>query len=229
MRTAAVIVAAGSGERLGAGVPKALVRVAGLPMVTWSARALAEAPEVEFIVIACPPGGEDEMAEAVAGHAPVHAIVPGGTSRQRSVAVALAAVPDDVEAILVHDAARPLITPTLVSRLIARLRSAPAVIAAAPVADTLKRAGDSDRVEATVDRAGLWAAQTPQAFRADTLRWVFADADDAELGSATDCAGMAERRDVQVLLHDPEAPNLKVTTPADLRLAEVLLGTGRIT
>jgi len=229
MRTAAVIVAAGSGERLGAGVPKALVRVAGLPMVTWSARALAEAPEVECIVIACPPGGEDEMAEAVAGHAQVHAIVPGGTSRQRSVAAALAAVPDDVEAILVHDAARPLITPALVSRLIARLRSAPAVIAAAPVADTLKRAGDSDRVEATVDRAGLWAAQTPQAFRADTLRWVFADADDAELGSATDCAGMAERRAVSVLLHDPGSPNLKVTTPADLRLAEVLLGTGRIT
>lgn len=229
MRTAAVIVAAGSGERLGAEVPKALVRVAGLPMVAWSARALAESPDVECIVIACPPGGEDDMAEAVAGHAQVHAIVPGGTSRQRSVAAALAAVPDDVEAILVHDAARPLITPALVSRLIVRLRSAPAVIAAAPVADTLKRAGDSDRVEATVDRAGLWAAQTPQAFRADTLRWVFADADDAELGSATDCAGMAERRDVPVLLLDPESPNLKVTTPADLRLAEVLLGTGRIT
>lgn len=229
MRTAAVIVAAGSGERLGAGVPKALVRVAGLPMVAWSARALAESPDVECIVIACPPGGEDDMAEALAGHAQVHAIVPGGTSRQRSVAAALAAVPDDVEAILVHDAARPLITPALVSRLIVRLRSAPAVIAAAPVADTLKRAGDSDRVEATVDRAGLWAAQTPQAFRADTLRWVFADADDAELGSATDCAGMAERRDVPVLLLDPECPNLKVTTPADLRLAEVLLGTGRIT
>ncbi|MBM3665518.1 MAG: 2-C-methyl-D-erythritol 4-phosphate cytidylyltransferase, partial [Actinobacteria bacterium] len=82
MRTAAVIVAAGPGERLGAGVPKALVRVAGLPMVTWSARALAEAPEVECIVIACPPGGEDDLAEAVAGHAHVHAIVPGGTSRQ---------------------------------------------------------------------------------------------------------------------------------------------------
>ncbi len=229
MRTAAVIVAAGSGERLGARLPKALVPVAGLPMVTWSARALAEAPEVECIVIACPPGGEDDMAAAVAGHAQVHAIVPGGTSRQRSVAAALTAVPDDVEAILVHDAARPLITPALVSRLIAQLRSAPSVIAATPVADTLKRAGASDRVEATVDRAGLWGAQTPQAFRAETLRWVFADADDAELGSATDCAGMAERRDVQVLLHDPESPNFKVTTPADLRLAEVLLGTGRIT
>ena len=105
MRTAAVIVAAGSGERLGAGVPKALVRVAGLPMVAWSARAFAESPDVECIVIACPPGGEDDMAEAVAGHAQVHAIVPGGTSRQRSVAAALAAVPDDVEGAHVTDTA----------------------------------------------------------------------------------------------------------------------------
>lgn len=228
MRAAAIIVAAGSGDRLGAGLPKALVPVAGLPMVAWSARALAASPEVECIVIACPPGGEAAMAAAVAGHADVHAIVPGGSSRQRSVAAALAAVPQDVEAILVHDAARPLITPRLVSGLIARLPSSPAVIAAAPVADTLKRADDAGAVEATVDRAGLWGAQTPQAFQAQTLRGVFADADGAELDSATDCAGMAERRGVPVLLHDPDAPNLKVTTQADLRLAEVLLGTGRI-
>lgn len=229
MRTAAIIVAAGSGDRLGAGMPKALVRVAGLPMVTWSARAFDEAPDVECIVIACPPGGEDDMADAVAGHAHVHAIVAGGSSRQRSVAAALAAVPDDVEAILVHDAARPLITPALVTRMVARLRGTPAVIAAAPVADTLKRSDARGNVEATVDRAGLWGAQTPQAFRAGVIRGVFADAAGDELDSATDCAGMAERRGVEVLLHDPGAPNFKVTTPADLRLAEVLLGTGRIT
>lgn len=220
--------AAGSGERLGAHVPKALVRVAGLPMVTWSARAFQQAPEVEGIVIACPPGGEDDMADAVAGHASVHAIVPGGSSRQRSVAAALAAMPHDVDAILVHDAARPLVTPALVSRLVARLRTAPAVIAAAPVADTLKRVGEDGTVLGTVDRAGLWGAQTPQAFRAEVIRAAFADADDAELDASTDCAGMAERRGVPVLLLDPGSPNPKVTTPPDLRLAEVLLGTGRI-
>ena len=228
MRAGAVIVAAGSGERLGAGGPKALVRVAGLPLVTWSVRALEEAPEVEAIVIACPPGMERETAAAVGTHAQVHAIVPGGTSRQRSVAQGLAALPYDLDAILVHDAARPLITPHVVSRLVARLAAEEAVIAAAPVPDTLKRADGQLHVEHTVDRTGLWGAQTPQAFRAPTLLGIFGDAGPEELDSATDCAGMAERRGVRVLLMDPGIPNPKVTTQADLRLVEALLGAGRI-
>lgn len=228
MRAGAIIVAAGSGERLGAGMPKAFVRVAGLPMVTWSARALHRVPEVARLVVACPPGAEAAMGDAIGDHADVTAIVPGGSSRQRSVAAALAMMPGDVEAIIVHDAARPLITPVLVSRLLAALRVAPAVIAAAPVADTLKRAGADGVVRDTLDRAGLWAAQTPQAFRSAVLRAVFADARDDELDAATDCAGMAERRGVPVLLHDPGTTNLKVTTAADLRLVDVLLGSGRI-
>ena len=228
MRAGAVIVAAGSGERLGAGGPKALMRVAGLPLVTWSVRALEEAPEVEAIVIACPPGMERETAAAVGTHAQVHAIVPGSTSRQRSVARGLAALPGDLDAILVHDAARPLITPHVVSRLVARLAAEEAVIAAAPVPDTLKRADGQLHVEHTVDRTGLWGAQTPQAFRAPTLLGIFGDAGPEELDSATDCAGMAERRGVRVLLMDPGIPNPKVTTQADLRLVEALLGAGRI-
>lgn len=228
MRAGAVIVAAGSGRRLGAGGPKALVRVAGLPLVTWSVRALEEAPEVGPIVVACPPGMERETAAAVGIHGTVHAIVPGGASRQRSVAAGLAALPAHLDAILVHDAARPLISPALVSRLVARLSAQQAVIAAAPVPDTLKRADADLRVQATVDRAGLWGAQTPQAFRADVLRAVFADAAPDELDSATDCAGMAERRGIPVLLMDPGIPNPKVTTPSDLRLVEALLGAGRI-
>ena len=228
MRAGAVIVAAGSGERLGAGGPKALVRVAGLPLVTWSVRALEEAPEVEAIVIACPPGMERETAAAVGTHAQVHAIVPGSTSRQRSVARGLAALPGDLDAILVHDAARPLITPHVVSRLVARLAAEEAVIAAAPVPDTLKRADGQLHVEHTVDRTGLWGAQTPQAFRAPTLLGIFGDAGPEELDSATDCAGMAERRGVRVLLMDPGIPNPKVTTQADLRMVEALLGAGRI-
>lgn len=228
MRTGAVIVAAGSGERLGAGVPKAFVRAAGLPLVTWSVRAFEDARDVAAIVIVCPPGQEREMSAAIGTHGMVHAIVPGGSSRQRSVAAGIAALPHDVGAILVHDAARPLITPGLVGRLVSRLRLHDAIIAAAPVADTLKRADAQGNVEATVDRAGLWGAQTPQAFRADVIRSVFAAADDAELDSATDCAGMAESRGIRVAMLDPGAPNMKVTTQADLRLVEVLLGSGRI-
>jgi 2-C-methyl-D-erythritol 4-phosphate cytidylyltransferase len=228
MRTGAVIVAAGSGERLGADMPKALVPVAGLPMVTWSARALEESPDVTATVIACPPGMEDDMEDAVGGHARVHAIVPGGATRQRSVAAGIAALPDDIEAILVHDAARPLLSPALVSLLIARLAAADAVIAASPVPDTLKRSDGQGHITATVDRAGLWGAQTPQVFRAHALREVFAAADDAELDSSTDCAGMAERHGIAVMMIDPGVPNPKVTTQADLRLVEVLLGAGRI-
>ncbi len=229
MTTGAIIVAAGSGERLGARVPKALVRAAGLPLVTWSVRALEHAGDVGPIVIACPPGMELEMAAAVGTQAALHAIVPGGSSRQRSVAAGIAALPDDVDVILVHDAARPLITASLVNRLIARARTEGAVIAAAPVADTLKRAHADGRVDATVDRSGLWGAQTPQVFRADLIRGVFAEADAGELDSATDCAGMAERRGIPVTLVDCGTPNMKVTTPADLALVEVLLGSGRIT
>lgn len=229
MRAGAIIVAAGSGERLGAGMPKAFVRVAGLPLVAWSMRALDDAPSVGPVVIVAPPGAEREMAAAIGSGTRAHAIVPGGSSRQRSVAAGIAALPDDVDAIAVHDAARPLITPLMVERLIRGLSSADGVIAAAPVPDTLKRATPDGTVDATVDRAGLWGAQTPQVFRAPAIRAVFAAADDAELDSATDCARMAERRGMTIALIDLEAPNLKVTTRADLRLAEVLLGSGRIT
>lgn len=228
MRAGAIIVAAGSGERLGAGMPKAFVRVAGLPLVAWSVRALEAAPSVGPVVVVAPPGAEREMAAAIGRGAQVHAVVPGGSSRQRSVAAGIAALPGDLDAIAVHDAARPLVTPRMVERLVRGLSSADGVIAAAPVADTLKRARPDGTVGATVNRAGLWGAQTPQVFRAATIRSVFAQADDAELDSATDCAGMAERRGIPIALVDPESPNLKVTTPADLRLVEVLLGSGRI-
>lgn len=226
MRTGAIIVAAGSGERLGAGTPKALVQVAGLPLIAWSARAIGGAPSVDAVVIVAPPGSEPEMAAAIG--AGEHVVVPGGSSRQHSVAAGIAALPGDIEAILVHDAARPLVTSEMVEQLIHALGAADGVISATPVADTLKRARPDGTIAGTVDRAALWGAQTPQVFHADVIRAVFADADGAELDSATDCAGMAERRGIRIALIDPGAPNLKVTTPADLRLVEVLLGPGRI-
>lgn len=228
MGAGAIIVAAGSGERLGHGMPKALVRVAGRPMVTWSALAIAGAQGVEHLVIVAPPGDERGIAAAIGDWLPVHAIVPGGSSRQRSVAAGIAALPDDVDAILVHDAARPLVTSTMVDAVLLALDGHDGAIAAAPVADTLKRDAGDGVIGETVDRAGLWGAQTPQAFRADVIRRVFGDADDAELDAATDCAGMAERRGIAVRLVDTGAPNVKVTVPADLALVEALLGGARI-
>jgi 2-C-methyl-D-erythritol 4-phosphate cytidylyltransferase len=218
-----VIAAAGSGERLGAGGPKAFVDLAGRPMLAWSLAAFGGAGSVRAIVVAAPPGGEDRVREiAVEAGVPV-SVLPGGEHRSQSVANALEAV--DAELVVVHDAARPLVAPTLIDEVITRL-SANAdmvgVVAAAPVTDTIKEASVSRRVLRTPERSRLWAVQTPQAFRTEQLRDAFvAHADD--LASATDDAALVERSGGDVLIHEASPQNLKITTPLDLRVAEMLL------
>jgi 2-C-methyl-D-erythritol 4-phosphate cytidylyltransferase len=222
--TFAIVVAAGSGVRMGVRMPKALVPLGGRPLVAWSLIALAECDLVDGIVLAAPPGQETTMRMAIGDAGGEELIVvSGGSTRQRSVAAALAAVPEDATEILVHDAARPLITPQLVETVLEGLIDVEGAIAAAPLADTLKR-GDRDQIiEGTVDRAGLWQAQTPQAFHADVLRRAFDLADDEVLETATDCASMVEALGGRVRLVAWGSPNLKVTTPADLEQAETLL------
>jgi len=160
--TVALIVAAGSGERLGADRPKAFVQLAGRPMLQWSIDALSQAPSIERIVVAMPPG-----AQAPPG---VQA-VDGGAVRSESVRRALTAAAD-TELVLVHDAARPLLTAALAEAVIAALRDRPdvdAAIAAVPVTDTIKRADASHTVTDTLLRGELWAVQTPQVFRRRAL------------------------------------------------------------
>ena len=205
-------------------MPKALIPLGSRPLVAWSLIALAACDAIDGIVLAAPTGQENPMRMAVgeAGGEDL-VVVSGGATRQRSVQLALAAVPDDAEYILVHDAARPLVTAELCLALIAALDGAEGAIAATPVADTLKRAGEEMVITETVDRADLWQAQTPQAFHADVLRHAFATATDATLDTATDCASMVQAIGGRVRLVATAAPNLKVTTPADLVLAEHLL------
>ena len=217
----AVIAAAGSGERLGAGGPKALVEVAGKPLVAWSVEALAAAECVGRVVIAAPPGHEDAVG-AIAGDA---VVVTGGPSRSESVLNALEHVEDELVA--VHDAARPLATAGLFDAVIRELAAdedCDAVVAAAPVADTLKRAL-AGRVIETVPRDELWAAQTPQTFRMTALRGAL-DTDPETLANATDDASLVEAAGGVVRLFAVETQNLKVTTGEDLALAEALLGRG---
>jgi 2-C-methyl-D-erythritol 4-phosphate cytidylyltransferase len=148
--------------------------------------------------------------------------VAGGEHRSGSVASALELCGEEI--VVVHDAARPLVTPGLIDAVVEELASeegAAGVIAAAPVTDTIKRASDAGLVESTLDRAGLWAVQTPQAFRADALRNALADSD--SLPEATDDAMLVERRGGRVLIHSTSGDNIKVTTPFDLRVAELLL------
>jgi 2-C-methyl-D-erythritol 4-phosphate cytidylyltransferase len=229
------VAAAGSGERLGAGGPKAFVPLAGRPMVEWSVAALRAAAAVRSIVVACPPGHVHELGGGDLG------VVEGGATRSQSVANALEAV--GTELVAIHDAARPLLTPQLVEAVVAALAADPeadGAIAATPVADTIKRAAlaseegsreDSGargrrnppiEVETTVDRSRLWAAQTPQVFRVDALRAALAG-DPGAVRAATDEAMLVEASGGRVLIHAAPPENLKVTTPLDLRVAELLL------
>lgn len=204
--------------------------VAGRPLVEWSIAAFRACQSVHSIVVAAPPGHVGDLA----GHD--LDIVAGGATRAQSVANALEAV--DTSYVAIHDAARPLLTPELVEALVSDLdvnEDAAGVIAAAPVTDTIKRAVEDSSVqlgidtgvnftlaiEATEDRARLWRAQTPQVFRTDALREALAAAERPE--EATDEAMLVEGVGGTVLIHPVAEQNLKVTTPLDLRVAELLL------
>jgi 2-C-methyl-D-erythritol 4-phosphate cytidylyltransferase len=207
----ALVVAAGRGERLGKPVPKAFANLAGRPMVEWSVATLQRVAAVTEIVVALPPG--------VA--APGGTIgVPGGSERSHSVRAALAAASDD-DVVVVHDAARPLVTPELVRACLDALGDADAAIAAAPVTDTIKECADG-RVVRTLDRSRLWAVQTPQVFRRAALQRAL-DQDHEALGAATDDASLVEAMGGTVHVVAAPRENLKVTTELDLRVAEMLL------
>jgi 2-C-methyl-D-erythritol 4-phosphate cytidylyltransferase len=207
----ALVVAAGSGERLGAAVPKAFVEVAGRPMLEWSLDAL-RAAGISEIVVALPAG-------AVAPSGCVG--VRGGATRSESVHAALSAAPGSGP-VVVHDAARPLVEPALFARVVAALADADCAIAAAPVTDTIKEADESLAVVATLDRSRLWAIQTPQAFRREALQAAL-DVDGAILARATDDAWLVERAGGTVRVVESSPGNFKITTPHDLRLADMIL------
>ena len=185
-------------------------------MLDWSLDAFSSAKSIAEVVVAVPPGQEGSVAERGV------VAVAGGAHRSESVANALELCSGEI--VVVHDAARPLATPALIDAVVERLASdqdAAGVIAAAPVTDTIKQTGDAGEVERTLDRAGLWAVQTPQAFRADALREALSDPD--SIPDATDDAMLVERRGGRVLIHSAPAENLKVTSPLDLSLAGLLL------
>jgi 2-C-methyl-D-erythritol 4-phosphate cytidylyltransferase len=214
----ALIVAAGSGERLGSDRPKALVSLAGRPMLEWSVQALQAVGAVRQIVVALPAA---ELAAAPAGTV----AVAGGKARSHSVREALRAAGDG-DPVIVHDAARPLAPPELFERALAELESsgADAAIAAAPVSDTIKEVGPDGRtVTRTLDRARLWAVQTPQVFRRAALERALLVADDELLASATDDAWLIERVGGIVRVVEASARNMKITTPTDLVVAEHVL------
>lgn len=210
----AILVAAGRGERLGLDQPKAFAKLGDEPLLAEPLRRLDACEWVDSIVLVAPAGWEEPailLAEEV-GAGKVGACVAGGETRTESVRHGLAEVSDDALVVLVHDAARPLLTDEVVERVLEPLREGwDGAVPGLPVADTLKRADAQRGVQESVSREGLWAVQTPQAFAADVLRRAY-----AREGTATDCAGLVEAAGGRVRVVDGDPKLLKVTTESDL-------------
>ncbi|MEU9075946.1 2-C-methyl-D-erythritol 4-phosphate cytidylyltransferase [Kitasatospora sp. NPDC048538] len=238
---AAVVPAAGRGERLGPGAPKALRELGGVPLLVHAVRALARSRAVGLVVVAAPADGVAEVVALLGSHGLDDKdirVVAGGATRQESVRLGLAATPADVEVVLVHDAARPLVPVEVVDAVAAAVRAgAVAVVPAVPLADTVKRVepnpGLPEPVLDTPDRATLRAVQTPQGFDRATLVEVHAKALAEESAGAldappvTDDAGLVERYGGRVVVVPGHEEAFKVTRPLDLVLAEAVLARRR--
>jgi 2-C-methyl-D-erythritol 4-phosphate cytidylyltransferase len=217
-----VLVAAGRGDRFGVDRPKAFANLGGRPLLAESLQRLESSDWVEALVIVAPPQWEEPsilLAEEL-GAGKVRAAVAGGETRTDSVRAGVAEVDVDAAVLLVHDAARPLLPEEVVERVVVALGEGwDAAVPALPLSDTVKRA-EGDAVAETVERTGLYAAQTPQAFVADSLRRALDGA-----GHATDCAGLVEAAGGRVRLVQGDPRLVKVTTRADLAFVEALLET----
>ncbi len=223
--TAVIVPAAGRGERLGPGAPKALRTLAGQPILLHAVRNLATARDIDVIVVAVPEDAVDESRALLAGIELPITIVSGGETRQDSVARALLALAPEVDVVLVHDAARPLVPADVVDRVAAAVRGgAQAVIPTLGVVDTIKEVDDGGVVRLTLDRSRLRAVQTPQGFARDVLQQAHASSDG---GDATDDAGMVERMGVAVRTVAGHEEAFKITRPIDLVLAEAILARRR--
>ena len=216
----AVVVAAGRGERFGGEYPKAFAKLGGQAMLAESLGRLDSSDWIDAIVVVAPTDWEEPailLAEEL-GAGKVSAVVPGGETRAASVRAGVAEVPPEAAVILVHDAARPLVSPEVLERVLGALGEGwDGAVPALPVSDTLKRT-DGPAITETIDRDGLYAVQTPQAFSAETLRRALSGG-----GEATDCAGLVERAGGRVRVVEGDPRLLKVTTPAELELVERLL------
>lgn len=245
LRIGVVVVAGGSGQRLGYGIPKARVPLAGEPMLVHTLRAVQAAGVATAIAVAVPAGDTLMRTICACAEFPDVRAVDGGASRPESVRAALAALPADLDAVLVHDAARALTPPEVFHRVAAALAAgAQAVIPAVPVVDTIKdtepvplpgaaaainTAGTVRRVTGTPDRSRLRAVQTPQGFDAALLRRAHRaalDFDEETAAAVTDDAMLAESLGTEVIVVEGSQLSLKITTPLDLVLAEAILSGG---
>jgi 2-C-methyl-D-erythritol 4-phosphate cytidylyltransferase len=217
----AILAAAGRGDRLGLDRPKAFAPLNDRPLIAEALERLDASDWIEGIVVAAPPEWEEPcilVAEEVAA-GKVAATVTGGESRSESVQAALAEVPGEVTVVLVHDAARPLVTDEVIERVLTGLADGwDGAVPALPIADAVKRV-DGDAVVETLDREVLVTVQTPQAFVASALRDALSDPTlQQTVAKSLDCASLVEARGGRVRVVEGDPRLLKVTDPADLKL-----------
>lgn len=220
--TTAIILAAGKSERMGGGVDKAFLSLVNKPVVAWSLIAFERSNEIDKIVLVV---RKDQLLASKAvvkmfGISKLQAIVPGGAKRQESVAAGIAACDVDTRNVVIHDAARALITSDLISETVKALKRYPAVTLARPIYDTVKRSEKSMIVSETVPREKLWAVQTPQAFQLRALKEAFKALGKREV---TDDCMAVELAGGQVKMIENLKPNFKITTVEDLQVAGALL------
>jgi len=220
-RAAVVVAAGGAGRRMG-GVRKQYLELLGEPILVHSLRPFLAHPEIGWVVVAIPPEDVKDPPEWLTGLDPRIVVVAGGPERGDSVRLALEAVPEEAEVVLVHDAARPLVDRETIDRVLAAAFGGVGAVAAVPLADTLKEVDAAGRITATPDRRRFWRAQTPQGFPRRLLLDAARRA--AEEGYvATDDAALVEHYGGEVIVVEGSAENFKVTTPADLVVAESIL------
>ncbi|WP_457573224.1 2-C-methyl-D-erythritol 4-phosphate cytidylyltransferase [Desulfolithobacter sp.] len=227
-----IIPAAGFGTRMGADRPKQFLELAGTPVLIRTISIFLDHPAISAVVVALPPSHYQQSQELFTSHLasplPTNLILTrGGASRQESVARGLAALPSQIDTVLVHDGARPLVSHQVIDRCLAEVASHGAVIAAVPAKDTLKEVEpESGRIIKTIDRSRVWLAQTPQAIRRKLLEQAFSHA--ARNGfTGTDEASLLEHGDIPVYVVAGDEQNIKLTRPGDLALASSLLGKNR--
>ena len=217
-----VLPAGGAGRRMGGGVPKQFRDLGGAPVLVQTLRAFARHPALGAAAVVVPAGEEAATAALLSEHGAEATVVAGGPTRQASVANGVAALPGDVDLVLVHDAVRPFVAQAVISRVVEAARQGGAAAAAVPVADTLRQGGAGPLFGATVPRDGLWAMQTPQAARRD---WLTRAAANAGRTVATDEVGLLQSAGYPVHIVEGDARNVKLTRPSDWLLAEALWAT----
>jgi 2-C-methyl-D-erythritol 4-phosphate cytidylyltransferase len=226
MITAALIPAAGRGQRMGVDIEKQFLQLGGKPLLAYTLAQFEATPTVDRIVLIVPSGRETFCYEEIVapeGLRKVTHIVAGAETRLRSVMAGFSCVDQDVDVVVIHDAARPFVTPALIRAAVDAALANGSAVAAIPESDTLKRVSGAGTVIETVDRRNLWRAQTPQAFRRWILQRALAYAAQHNL-EATDEAALVEWLSWPVRIFPGSIWNFKITSPDDLVMAEILLG-----